>query len=31
MEDKEEILDEIEFTPEMEEELSNGKEGDEQE
>ena len=26
MEDKEEILDEIEFTPEMEEELSNGKE-----
>jgi len=31
MEDKDEILNEIELTPEMEEELSNGKEGDEQE
>lgn len=31
MEDKDEILNEIEITPEMDEELSNGNEGDEQE
>lgn len=29
--EEEEILNEIELSPEMEEELSNGKEGDEQE
>ena len=31
MDDKDEIFEEIEMTPEMEEELSNGMEGDEQE
>lgn len=31
MEDREDILNEIELTPEMETELSNNKEGDEQE
>lgn len=31
MDDKENVLDEIEMSPEMEQELSNGKEGDEQE
>lgn len=31
MDEKNEILKEIEINPEMDEELSNGKEGDEQE
>lgn len=31
MDEKDEVLNEIEVNPEMEEELSNGKEGDEQE
>ncbi len=31
MDNKENVLDEIEMNPEMEQELSNGKEGDEQE
>ena len=29
MDNKENVLDEIEMNPEMEQELSNGKEGDE--
>ena len=31
MDNKDEIFNEIEMTPEMEQELSNNKEGDEQE